>query len=238
MCCDPRFDYARATHVDRRSDTEILFVGRSGSGELALRLRSSVPMKVADGAAQSRSSAPRRRVGVVRPRSRHRRTVTEPEPRLRGRRVQGDRQLLAALDRPEHVYQPLARMVNRSALAEAPHLQGARLGPRGPDLRAARTNRRSAKLGLPLRVDSRLVVLALRDDAPWLHGRGRGVHALDDGALRRAGAGRLATDYVRVDGRRVTDEETLPHPEGYMGSRPVRIGNAPTRTFNSTSTAS
>jgi hypothetical protein len=39
MRCDPRFDYARATHtVERRSDTEILFVGRSGARELVLRL--------------------------------------------------------------------------------------------------------------------------------------------------------------------------------------------------------
>ena len=52
MRCDPRFDYARATHtVERRSDTEVLFVGRSGDGELVLRLRSSVPMRVEDGAA-------------------------------------------------------------------------------------------------------------------------------------------------------------------------------------------
>src|SRR6266508_1854498 len=52
MRCDPRFDYARATHtVERRSDTEILFVGRSGARELVLRLRSSVPMDLADGAA-------------------------------------------------------------------------------------------------------------------------------------------------------------------------------------------
>src|SRR4029450_11871097 len=50
MRCNPRFDYARATHtVERRGDTEILFVGRSGGRELALRLRSSVPMQVADG---------------------------------------------------------------------------------------------------------------------------------------------------------------------------------------------
>ena len=52
MRCDPRFDYARATHtVDRRSDTEMLFVCRSDPGELALRLRSSVPMQLAEGAA-------------------------------------------------------------------------------------------------------------------------------------------------------------------------------------------
>ena len=32
MRCEPRFDYARATHtVERRSDTEVLFVGRSAT---------------------------------------------------------------------------------------------------------------------------------------------------------------------------------------------------------------
>src|SRR5438128_11804126 len=52
MRCDPRFDYARATHTtERRSDTEVLFLGRSGDGELVLRLRSSVPMRLEDGAA-------------------------------------------------------------------------------------------------------------------------------------------------------------------------------------------
>src|SRR5436305_6112798 len=52
MRCDPRFDYARDTHTaDRRSDTEVLFRGRSGDGELVLRLRSSVPMRLENGAA-------------------------------------------------------------------------------------------------------------------------------------------------------------------------------------------
>src|SRR5207244_10381178 len=46
MRCEPRFDYARATHTaERRSDTEVLFLGRSGDGELVLRLRSSLPMR-------------------------------------------------------------------------------------------------------------------------------------------------------------------------------------------------
>src|SRR5437868_5867114 len=52
MRCDPRFDYARATHTaERRSDTEVLFRGRSGDGALVLRLRSSVPMRLENGAA-------------------------------------------------------------------------------------------------------------------------------------------------------------------------------------------
>src|SRR6202047_944580 len=52
MRCDPRFDYARAIHTaELRSDTEVLFVGRAGVEELALRLRSSVPMQLERGAA-------------------------------------------------------------------------------------------------------------------------------------------------------------------------------------------
>src|SRR5262249_60045101 len=52
MRCDPRFDYARAPHrAERRNATEVVFVGRSGAGELALRLRSSVEMRLDEGAA-------------------------------------------------------------------------------------------------------------------------------------------------------------------------------------------
>src|SRR5882672_6522948 len=54
MRCDPRFDYARATHTaERRGDKEILFLGRSGVRELVLRLCSSVPMQLAQGAAEA-----------------------------------------------------------------------------------------------------------------------------------------------------------------------------------------
>src|SRR4030095_6780083 len=48
MRCEPRFDYARATHtVEQRSDTEVLFVEGPGAGKLALRLRSAVPLRLA-----------------------------------------------------------------------------------------------------------------------------------------------------------------------------------------------
>jgi len=47
MRCDPRFDYACGTHtVERRGESDILFVGRSGARELVLRLRSSVAMEL------------------------------------------------------------------------------------------------------------------------------------------------------------------------------------------------
>ena len=52
MRCDPRFDYAREPHtVERRGEHEVVFVGRSGGSELALRLKASVPMQIVDGAA-------------------------------------------------------------------------------------------------------------------------------------------------------------------------------------------
>ena len=81
--------------------------------------------------------------------------------------------------------------------AEAAHLAAARLDRRRADVRAARAHRRRAQLGLPLHVDPRRVVHALRPDAPRLHRRVGGVHALGRGALRRARAGRLAADHVR-----------------------------------------
>src|SRR5262249_58973033 len=58
MRCDPRFDYARATHTaERRNDTEGLFVGRSGDGELGLRLRSAGPMRLENGGARAEVAA-------------------------------------------------------------------------------------------------------------------------------------------------------------------------------------
>ncbi len=52
MRCEPRFDYGRATHTcERRGEMEVVFVGRAGGRELALRLASSVPLRVEEGAA-------------------------------------------------------------------------------------------------------------------------------------------------------------------------------------------
>src|SRR6266511_474883 len=47
MRCEPRFDYARATHTaDRPRKSTSVSLRRSGDGELVLRLRSSVPMRL------------------------------------------------------------------------------------------------------------------------------------------------------------------------------------------------
>ncbi len=67
MRCEPRFDYGRATHTaERRSDTEILFVGRGGTrraGAAAAFVRSDA----ACGGSRPRPVHARRRpIGVVR----------------------------------------------------------------------------------------------------------------------------------------------------------------------------
>ena len=71
MRCDPRFDYARAPHAaERRSDTEVLFLGRSGAGELccACGRRSRCVSRTASLAASSHWAPAR--FGLVRPRGR------------------------------------------------------------------------------------------------------------------------------------------------------------------------
>ena len=61
----PRFDYARAPHTAERGATPTASLRRpSGRRELALRLRSSVPMRLEDGAAVAEFTLRRRRGGV------------------------------------------------------------------------------------------------------------------------------------------------------------------------------
>ena len=200
MRCDPRFDYARATHtVERRGDTEVLFVGRAGARELALRLRSSVPMQVAEGAAVAEFTLGADEsawfvLEVV--------MADEPSPCARPDYVsEAFKETVNFWRRwiDRSTYKNRWReTVNRSALVlKLLTSQRARLDRGRAHLRVARAHRRRAQLGLPLHVDPRLVLHPLWAHAARLHGRGRGVHALDDGALRGAGAGRLAPDHVR-----------------------------------------
>src|SRR6185436_5890940 len=50
MVCQPRFDYARSKHRVERKDGEVLFVSE-GKDQSALRLRTSIPVTISDGAA-------------------------------------------------------------------------------------------------------------------------------------------------------------------------------------------
>ncbi|HEX2340098.1 MAG TPA: glycoside hydrolase family 15 protein, partial [Vicinamibacterales bacterium] len=228
MRCDPRFDYARATHtVDRRSDTEILFVGRSGAGELALRLRSSVPMKVADGAAVAeftlRADESASFVLEV--------VIDGPSPSLNRDYVADAFKETVNFWRrwiARSTYTSRWReMVNRSALA----LKLLTSREHGSVL-AAPTFGLPEQIGGVRNWDYRYAWI--RDSSFSLYGMMRLGYTDEAAAFMRwmmARCDELEPDgslqiMYRVDGRRVTDEETLPHLEGYMGSRPVRIGNA------------
>ena len=201
MRCEPRFDYARATHtVERRSDTEVTLRrprrrGRAGAAAAVV------------GADAHRGRRRRGRVHAAAPTSRRGSSsrwccTDEPSPsasaRLRERRVQADRELLAPLDRRSTYKGRWREMVNRSALT-LKLLTSRQHGSivAAPTFGLPETDRRRAQLGLPLHLDPRLVLHPLRAHAARLHGRGRGVHALGDGALRGARAGRLAPDHVR-----------------------------------------
>ena len=90
----------------------MLFVGRGGADELALRLRTSVPLQIEDGAAVAEFTLRAGRVGVASSsrmaidgracaQSNGRDYVTEA--------FKETVELLAALDRPRDLQRPLAR---------------------------------------------------------------------------------------------------------------------------------
>ena len=228
MRCDPRFDYARATHtVDRRSDTEVLFVGRSGAGELALRLRSSVPMQIADGAAvaQFTLGADESAWFVLEL------ATDEPSPSVRPDYVSD-----AFKETVNYWRRWIARstyknrwreFVNRSALT----LKLLTSRDHG-SIVAAPTFGLPEQIGGARNWDYRYSWI--RDSSFTLYGLMRLGFTDEAAAFMRwlmarcevlEPDGSLAIMYG-IDGRHALDEETLPHLEGYMGSRPVRIGNA------------
>src|SRR5262245_13483130 len=49
MVCQPRFDYARGRHTVERTRNGALFVSAATNHRIAIKLRSSVPLEIADG---------------------------------------------------------------------------------------------------------------------------------------------------------------------------------------------
>ena len=229
MRCDPRFDYARATHtVERRGDTEILFCGCAGARELALRLRSSVPMQVAEGAAVAEFTLGGEEsawfiLEVVK--------AGEPSP----------------CARPDYVSEAFKETVNfwRRWVARSTYKSRWReTVNRSALVLKLLTSREHGSIvaaptfGLPETIggvrnwDYRYTWI--RDSSFTLYGLMR-LGYTDEAAafmgwmMARAQElepdGSLQVMYA-MDGRPVMREETLDHLDGYMGSRPVRIGNA------------
>jgi len=229
MRCEPRFDYARATHMaERRSDTEILFHGRCGTGELVLRLRSSVPMRLDNGVALAdftlgADASAWFVLEVV--------LAGEPSPS-----AQADYTSDVFKETVNFWRRWVARntyggrwreMVYRSALA-LKLLTSSRHG----SMVAAPTFGLPETIGGGRNWDYRYTWI--RDSSFTLYGLMRLGYTEEAGAFMRwvtARCGEIGPDgslqiMYGLDGRHSLPEETLPHLEGYMGSRPVRIGNA------------
>ena len=229
MRCDPRFDYARATHtVEQRSEKEILFLGRSGARELVLRLRSSVPMQLADGAgeAQFTLGADQSAWFVLE-------VVISNQPSPCG----GPDYSRDAFKKTVNFWRGwVARstyknrwreMVNRSALV----LKLLTSREHG-SIVAAPTFGLPENIGGVRNWDYRYSWI--RDSSFTLYGLMRLGYTDEAAAFIRwmmARCQEMEPDgslqiVYGIDGRPAIHEETLPHLEGYMGSRPVRIGNA------------
>ena len=229
MRCDPRFDYARATHTaEPRGETEILFVGRSGASELVLRLRSSVPMQLVNGAAVADFTLRADEsvwfvLEVV--------TAQESSPSERA-------------DYPTEAFKETVNFwrawigrstyksrwretVNRSALV-LKLLTSRKHG----SIVAAPTFGLPENIGGVRNWDYRFSWI--RDSSFTLYGLMRLGYTGEAAAFMRwmmARCQELGPDgslqiMYAIDGRSALQEETLDHLEGYMGSRPVRIGNA------------
>ena len=229
MRCDPRFDYARATHAaERRSDTEVLFVGRSGDGDLALRLRSSVPVRLENGAAVADFSLGADASAWFVLEVVH---AQEPSPS-----EQPDYESDAFKETVNFWRRWVARssyggrwreMVNRSALT-LKLLTSRQHG----SIVAAPTFGLPEAIGGGRNWDYRYTWI--RDSSFTLYGLMRLGYTDEAAAFMRWLTARyreLEPDgsfqiMYGLDGRHALPEETLPHLEGYMGSRPVRVGNA------------
>ena len=112
--------------------------------------------------------------------------------------------------------------------AEAADVRADRRDRRGADDVAARADRRRAQLGLPLHVDPRRGVLALRPAAARLHRRGRRRSwpgSRTACATARSVRAARCRSCTRIDGAPSCPRRTLRTWTGYRGSQPVRIGN-------------
>jgi GH15 family glucan-1,4-alpha-glucosidase len=213
--------------VERKSDTEVLFVGRAGAGALALRLRSSVPMEIIDGAAVAEFTlhADESASFVLEV------ATEEPSPSAHPDYVADAFKETVNFWRrwiTRSTYTSRWReMVNRSVLV----LKLLTSREHGSIL-AAPTFGLPEQIGGSRNWDYRYTWI--RDSSFTLYGMMRLGFTGEAATFMRwimARCDELEPDgslqiMYRVDGRRVTDEETLAHFEGYMGSRPVRIGNA------------
>ena len=162
----------------------------------ALRLRSSVPLKIENGEAIAEFKLRARENGIVYfGRSGWR--IAVAKSRLCFRRFKETMNFWLAWVGRSKYRGRWREMVNRSALTlKLLTSATTRLDCRRADVWPAGKYRRRAQLGLSLHMDSRRVVHALCADAAGLHGRSAGIHALDGKTLPRIETGQAAASDV------------------------------------------
>jgi len=226
MVCQPRFDYARATHTVEQTADGVRFTAGSGPA-LAFLLRGSVPVRIVDGAAVAEFLLCADESASF--------VFEQVEPG--GESPSGAPDYVARAFKEtvnfwrgwvgRSTYRGRWReMVNRSALT----LKLLTSRPFG-SIVAAPTFGLPEWVGGGRNWDYRhtwirdasftlygLIRLGFTDEAGafmrWVEDRCAGLEP--DGSLQIM---------YGIDGRKILTEESLPNLEGYMGSRPVRIGN-------------
>ena len=226
MVCDPKFNYARSEHTVEKQNGDIVFMSR-GPDKMALRLKSSVPVRIVDGAAVSEFTLcagetasfvlEQAREGLESPCC----ATHYVSESFKGT-VNFWRRWLGG-----GVYSGRWReMVNRSALM-LKLLTSAEHG----SMVAAPTFGLPEVIGGERNWDYRYTWI--RDASFTLYGLIRLGYTGEAASFMRwieARCGELEPDgslqvMYGIDGRHALREESLSHLEGYRGSSPVRIGN-------------
>lgn len=226
MTCEPRFDYGRMHHRVERQDGVLLFIPE-GPDHMALRLRTTIPIKVENGTAIAEFTL---RVGETATFILEQALAGEDSPSaapVYGVDAFKDTTNFWRRWIGHSTYQGRWReMINRSALT----LKLLTSKAHG-SIVAAPTFGLPEEIGGERNWDYRYTWI--RDASFTLYGLMRLGYTEEAGAFMRwieARCSELNADgslqiMYGIDGRHTLTEESLPHFEGYKQSSPVRIGN-------------
>jgi GH15 family glucan-1,4-alpha-glucosidase len=225
MICAPAFNYGRAGHTVEAQRGEVLFTSEAAD-RLVLRLRTSVPVKIENGAAiaEFKLAAGETASFVLENAAESHGAAANPE--YVGAAFKETMNFWRGWIRKSSYKGRWREMVNRSALT----LKLLTYAPTGAVV-AAPTFGLPEKIGGERNWDYRFTWI--RDASFTLYGLMRLGYTeeaaafmswIEDRCYDASEEGALQIMYG-LDGRRDLIEETLPHWEGYAGSFPVRIGN-------------